>query len=398
MSLPAAGALSSRREFASNRVSCHRTCDGGPRGRSRDPSRPPLDLSTPDAYPWTLRGVQMGPTRAVLSHSVNAIVFLVVVAVAASMIVSCGPSVKSQYDARVASCQGRQGADLIACYRAHPISGEPAECMQYRRATSAKGEWMAPLSDSDEARLGQDPPNYPWVEAHSLQCDIEQQAETERAKGEEAERAAKTALEQEKSRVEAERGRKAAALEEEQKRKALAYQDTIDACAAALSTAPCESRAQWLDGDQKRSCADDCRKALKAKEDELLTESVRACTDSYVETKGAKPPVCNVEHGKLGADNETLKRITAECKTTCKKEAPSALAEARRQAKEAARERAAARARRAKGGRWCVFSDRSRQCICGPKPAQCWTDATNVGIGMGKAAEALVGSCSPCSD
>jgi len=74
----------------------------------------------------------------------------------------------------------------------------------------------------------------------------------------------------------------------------------------------------------------------------------------------------------------------------------------RAEAEERARaraERQAAAARRAAGGRWCVFSDRSRQCICGTPPrGLCWTDATNVSLGMGQAAVALLGPCSPCSD
>ncbi|MCC6217465.1 MAG: hypothetical protein IT376_21590 [Polyangiaceae bacterium] len=47
---------------------------------------------------------------------------------AAALVVLCGSSVKSQYDARVASCQGAEGELLVRCHDAHPIEEEPASC------------------------------------------------------------------------------------------------------------------------------------------------------------------------------------------------------------------------------------------------------------------------------
>lgn len=200
----------------------------------------------------------------------------------------------------------------------------------------------------------------PW----SDQLDITDLQIAVRCKGDEKARVKLAALEKQRAEGEAQR-------------KAAAYSDTIAACVAALSSTPCEARAQALEDDQKRSCADDCKKAIFAAEEKLRVDSVKACTDSYVEAKGAKPPACKVEHKGLGADNDVLRRITGECNVTCKADAPKALADARRQAQEAAQ--AQARARAEEQAQLARNGDKCRRCFLSPASAsagiESWCDA-----------------------
>jgi hypothetical protein len=131
-------------------------------------------------------------------------------------------------------------------------------------------------------------------------------------------------------------------LEEQKEQKKAEYRRTMDACIKSLSIAPCGSRESVLDGDQKRTCEADCKKAISTVEDKPRSDAVQVCTDAYVQAKGMKPPLCKVEHMELSSDNEELKRITNDCNVTCKKEAPKALVAARKGAQEEARDRAEA--------------------------------------------------------
>lgn len=83
-------------------------------------------------------------------------------------------------------------------------------------------------------------------------------------------------------------------------------------------------------------------------------------------------------------------------------EAQAAARQRVEEAQEAARQRAEeareAVRRQSRSGYWCVYSDLSRTCVCSPRTTggTCWTDANNVGIGMGRGALTLIGECSPC--
>jgi hypothetical protein len=291
---------------------------------------------------------------------------LLAIGVMTPLVVSCGASVKSQYDARVAACRGKQGEALVACYQTHPISDEPQECMEYRVDPWGDARWSPPITDEHRRnyahflsmRVNAADPDREVVEARSLACaaDAVEQAKQQALRQEAAERKATAKAEAEAQlALTALRQRQ---LEEEKQRKATAYKETMDSCVRTLSTASCESQAHALDDDQKRTCPDDCKTSIAAVEEKLATDSLRGCLDAYVEGRGSKPTACKVQHRALGADNEELKRIAVACNVACKKEAPKALSDSR---KAEARERAeGAQAERQQSG----GSSWSTHCGC----------------------------------
>jgi hypothetical protein len=388
---------------------------------------------------------------------------LAAASVAVALLGSCGPSVKSQYEARLALC-GKGTPDAIArCFseasRSEPLSDEPNDCaVHVRGVPSCDGfnfgdSWekdvcadygspgwatgfrfqaftasndpdcyggaghtrlprskqcvdfgpktlhgdatdlLAGLLETDDVLFRSDkiPQGVSLnllaqgsvtdaevlIDAISTRCVHDRMgviAERHRQQQSEEEQSAKKAQaeKEEQQRRQADSQRR---LEAE--RKAANYKSAIAACTETLGTDPCSSGSSNLDKDQAATCPDDCKKAIAVTEDKLRTTSVKACTEGYVEAKGARPPACNVAHGNLSADSEVLKRITSECNATCKKEAPKALADARREAQEAAQ--AEARARAQQQAQEARNGDKCRRCFLSPASAadgiESWCDS-----------------------
>jgi hypothetical protein len=175
--------------------------------------------------------------------------------------------------------------------------------------------------------------------------------------------------------------RREARLEEIKRAEAIALaSEGLDTCFAFLET--------YDEADSAKVRAEAARRLRKS-------------TDTF----GPEPYDRFLARVSTGRDADAVRAAKGEVERRIARE--KAANDARLAREEAERNRrdrdaaAAAAARRASGrGLWCVYQDRSRRCVCSPRTSggTCWTDDLNVSLGMGSAALALTGPCSPCSD
>jgi hypothetical protein len=153
-----------------------------------------------------------------------------------------------------------------------------------------------------------------------------------------------------------------------------------------------------LSGEEKARCQDACAAGGAAAYAAALQGARSLCASA------STAPKCNVTRPATAfVPDVQLKSDLATCAQQCRDDRRVAAEAAAQAAAQAASEARAARGSSGShlGGRglWCVYEDGSRTCVCRPHTSGvCFTDATNISLGMGQAMVARSGSCSPCTE